>query len=292
MERVTSPSTPRMHVPPGHHYSPLPSGADIARAPATGGPGPREIPGVDLHDEAQWRLLHQLLPLYPATSTWLTAGAGGHFTLDNTWFTGSDAVLYALMLQHVRPRRVVEVGAGYTSALAYDVVQRFWSPKSGVEVDLTFIDPAAERVRELLPPDVLAGRLREQQVQDTPNDVFDALSSGDILMIDSSHVLKAGSDVHHLLLQVVPGLAPGVWVHLHDVFHPFEYPAGWLADGTALNEAYAVRALLQGNSSLRVMLWNHYLQRFAPGWFAEHMPLCLSAPFATGGIWLRTEGVA
>ena len=274
---------PHLHVPPGHHYSPIPSAADVHRAPAISGEGVVEIPGVELHEVQQWELLQELLVNYAETAAWLASGQPSRFTLDNTWFAGADAVFTALMLRHVRPCRVVEVGSGYSSALVLDVAETFLPTPP----QLLFIEPDATRLRSLVAPAEVAGRLLESQVQDIALEEFTALAAGDVLAIDSSHVMKAGSDVHYLLLEVLPRLAPGVWIHMHDIFHPFEYPVGWLAEGVALNEAYAVRAVLQSNTRLRITLWNHFLMRFSPDWFAEHMPLCLSAPFVTGGIWLR-----
>ena len=273
-----------LHVPPGHPYSPIPSAADRARAAATSGPGRADVPGVDLADDAQWALLERLLENYDQTAQWLTSEGPERFDLDNTWFAGADAVLYALMLREIRPRRLIEVGCGYSSALALDVIEDFLDP-----VALTLIEPDAARLRTLLSPADLANRLREEPVQDVPLDVFTDLAEGDVLAIDSSHVLRAGSDVQYLLFEVIPALNPGVFVHVHDIFHPFEYPADWLASGTALNEAYAWRTLLQSNSHMRIALWNHYLIRFHREWFAAHMPLCLSAPFTTGGLWVQVS---
>jgi hypothetical protein len=124
-------------------------------------------------------------------------------------------------------------------------------------------------------------------VQDVPLATFESLGPDDILFVDSSHVLKAGSDVQHLVDEVYPRLAPGVLLHVHDVFWPFEYPASWLATGCSLNEAYAIRALLQGSSAFEVVLWNDFLARFHRDRLAASMPLVLAGGFPTGGIWLR-----
>ena len=113
------------------------------------------------------------------------------------------------------------------------------------------------------------------------------LRSGDVLFVDSSHVLKAGSDVQHLMDEVFPRLASGVHIHVHDVFYPFEYPPGWLATGCAVNEAYALRALLQSSAAYEIVLFNTFLERFHRAWFAAHMPLVLEGRYPSGGIWLR-----
>lgn len=264
-----------LHVPPGHPYSPIPSAEDVARAAGTEGPGPLDIPGVDLREAAQWDLLAELLPWYESTAAWLLQRED---RLDNTWFAGADAVLYTLMLRRLRPARIVEVGCGYSSRLTVDAAEK-WLP----DLDLTMIEPDPGRVLELIaePESLIAS-----PVQDVDPAIFD---DADLVAIDSSHVMRAGSDVQHLLFTILPRLRSGTHIHVHDIFHPFEYPASWLRSGTALNEAYAWRALLQDSSRLHIVLWNHMLMRADRSWFESNMPLCLSAPFVTGGLWVEVR---
>lgn len=263
-----------LHVPPGHPYSPIPSPQDIARTASTDEGGIHEIPGVDLRIDEQWDLVNRLLPDYPAAADLLRTAQ--HYRLDNNWFAGADAVFTVLMLRHLQPGRVIEVGCGYSSALVADTLPG---------ADVTMIDPDPTRVSELL-GDV--PHLLPQPVQDVPLSVFDVLRAGDVLMVDSSHVVRAGSDVHHLLFNVLPRLPQGVFIHVHDIFFPFEYPRMWLDAGVSFNEAYAWRAVLMNARSPRIELWNHLLMRQDPDWFARNMPLVDSAPFPVGGLWVRT----
>jgi hypothetical protein len=263
-----------LHVPPGHPYSPIPSRDDIVRTQDTDRPTVQAIPGIDLRIDQQWELLHTLLPLYSDVAQLLVSSP--RFTLDNTWFTGADAVFMALMLRHLEPRRIVEVGSGYSSALIADTV-----PKT----HLTCIDPDPQRVQALLGDEVV---VIAEPAQDVDIAVFDALAAGDVLSIDSSHVMRAGSDVHHMLFTVLPRLPRGVHIQVHDIFFPFEYPREWLDAGVAFSEAYAWRAILMNSTRPSIELWNHLLITRDPDWFHTHMPLCFSAPFRTGGLWLCT----
>lgn len=271
-----------VHVPPGHPYSPIPSEQDVQRALARADAAPRTLPGIDLREAEQLALLEHLLPLYADLP--FTAAPGRHrYHYDNDWFPCFDAVGYALLLRHLRSRRVIEVGAGHSSALVLDVDELYLDGTTR----FTFIDPDAARLRSLIPAAELEGRLLESPVQEVPITLFDELGPGDILAIDSSHVLKAGSDVQHLVDEVFPRLTPGVYVHVHDVFYPFEYPATWLESHCAVNEAYVVRALLQSPSAFEIVLFNSYLARFNHDWFARHMPFVLEGRYPSGGIWLR-----
>jgi hypothetical protein len=102
-------------------------------------------------------------------------------------------------------------------------------------------------------------RLIQQKVQDVPLEAFDALAAGDVLFIDSSHVSKVGSDVNHLLFKVLPRLASGVRIHIHDVFLPFEYPRSWvLEQGRSWNEQYLLQALLMDSTVFGVVFGSAY----------------------------------
>jgi hypothetical protein len=109
-----------------------------------------------------------------------------------------------------------------------------------------------------------------------------------VLFVDSSHVAKVGSDVNRIVIEILPALARGVWVHFHDVFYPFEYPREWVEAGRAWNEGYLLRAFLQYNRAFSVQLFPTFLARFHPDRFAGGMSPCLRNP--GGALWLRKEG--
>src|SRR5207247_5820903 len=86
------------------------------------------------------------------------------------------------------------------------------------------------------------------------------LQSGDVLFIDSSHTVKIGGDVNYLFLEVLPRLKPGVIVHVHDIFLPFEYPREWVRDDFRFwAEQYLLQAFLTFNSEFQVLMANNYL---------------------------------
>ena len=190
-------------------------------------------------------------------------------------------MLYGMM-RHLRPKRIVEVGSGFSSAAMLDVNERVL----GGRTHLTFIDPDMSRVRALLRAgDQSRATMIERRVQDVPLEVFAALEAGDILFIDSSHVSKVGSDVNRLFFDVLPALRPGVCIHIHDVAGNLEYPAAWLAEGRAWNEQYLLRAFLMYNRSFEIALFTAWLFDTRPEFFRERMPLCTRG--GGGQIWLR-----
>ncbi|MBB1127435.1 class I SAM-dependent methyltransferase, partial [Thiospirillum jenense] len=126
--------------------------------------------------------------------------------------------------------------------------------------EITFIEPYPDRLLSLLKDgDREQVRLIDKRIQDVPSEVLLALESGDLLFIDSSHVVKCDSDLHHLMFEILPRLQPGVFVHFHDVFYPFDYPSEWLTNGWYWNENYFLRAFLSYNTEWRIVFFNTYM---------------------------------
>lgn len=271
------------HVPPGHYYSPVPAVADVrAQADRIFGPMPRTLAGIDLNEEGQLALLSALERYYPELPFAAKPQAGHRYGLDNPGYAWSDGIFLYAMLRHLAPRRIVEIGSGNSSCLILDVNDLYF----GGRVKCTFIEPEPARFQSLIRPDERdAVDLAATPLQDVPLATFETLAAGDILFVDSSHVSKAGSDVNHLFAEVLPRLRAGVYVHFHDVFHPFEYPSEWVYAGRAFNEAYVLRAFLAFNDCFEIVLFNTFLERFHTERFAARMPLCLRN--WGGSIWLR-----
>jgi hypothetical protein len=157
----------------------------------------------------------------------------------------------------------------------------------GADVEFTFIEPYPARLHELLrDSDASSVTLITKNLQEIGLERFTALRSGDILFVDSSHILKTHSDVNYILFEILPALRTGVLVHFHDIIYPFEYPKEWVLRGRVYNEAYAVRAFLQYNARFRIVLWNSYLRQFHGEWLAANMPLCLKG---NQSLWLERE---
>jgi predicted O-methyltransferase YrrM len=267
--------------PPGHFYSPLPSQAEIADAFARGGFGP-PFPGIDLNEAEQVARIERFAGYYAQQPFPSHPMAGRRFHLENGSYGPYDAIMLYSMLREARPRRIIEVGSGFSSAAMLDLNDHVL----GGAVHFTFIDPDLGRLRPLLRPDD-AGRvtLLEQRVQDVPLETFAALGENDVLFIDSSHVSKIGSDVNRLYFDVLPRLAPGVLIHIHDITGNLEYPREWLDEGRAWNEQYLLRAFLMNNSAYRIELFTAWLFNLRHAWLKAQMPLC--APGGGGQIWLR-----
>jgi hypothetical protein len=144
------------------------------------------------------------------------------------------------------------------------------------DTHLAFIDPYPERLQSLLRPDDHARcSVVAKKVQDVDLAVFTELEAGDILFVDSSHVVKVGSDVAWIIFEILPRLQSGVIVHFHDIPYPFEYPLHWLRAGRAWNEAYILRAFLQFNTDFEIRFFNDFMATFHGDAVRERMPAAM-----------------
>ena len=271
------------HFPPGHFHSPIPSLEDLRRRDtAVFENWPEQLPGIDLDAEGQLALFEAFRAYYDEIPFTAEKKEGLRFYFENPFYSYSDAIFLYCMIRHFKPRRMVEVGCGFSSALTLDTNDLFLDGA----IECTFIDSNPASLHSLLKPgDATSIRIISDIVQSVPLSTFDALSDGDILFVDSSHVSKAGSDLNHLMFNVLPRLARGVLVHFHDVFFPLEYPRDIVYQGIAWNEAYLLRAFLQYNSAFEVVFFNTYLETLYPRRIYGAMPLC--ARNSGGSIWLR-----
>lgn len=278
----------RVSHPIGHFYSPIVDPITLRDKLELIWPErPAEISGIDFSDDNHVEVLSEWFPRHIASYDYPEESSSHgetEFYTQNSQFSWLDARALFVFLLEVKPRKVIEIGSGYSSLLTADVNRRFLDRS----ISFCCIEPFP---REFLKAGVDGvTELIETEVQHVDLAVFDALSSGDVLFIDSSHVSKTGSDVNFLFFEVVPRLRPGVFVHVHDIFLPFDYPKDWvLEENRSWNEQYLLRALLMDSSRLEVVFGCSYA-------FFAHKDLVIRAlnlpgkvGFGGGSIWLRVK---
>jgi Methyltransferase domain len=268
--------------PPGHFYSPL---LDIQSL----GPAEPKMPfdgvecweHIDLRGSKQRSYYEDLLNSFPLLQFPGQRTDNYRFFTENGWFVLSDAFTLSGIIRKEKPRRIVEVGSGYSSAVILDTLNH-----TGESATLTFIEPFPDRLDALLSSeDKSCSTILVKRVQEVPLSIFDQLDAQDVLFIDSSHVAKIGSDVTFILLRILPRLRRGVLVHFHDIFYPFSYPVTWIREGRAWNESIFLRAFLMRNLDFQIIAFNAFAAHSFPELFRERLPGFLND---TGGsIWLR-----
>jgi Methyltransferase domain len=271
-----------VRFPPGHFYSPL---LDIQSL----GPVEPTMPfdgvecweHIDLRPSEQRSYYEDLLDRFHFLEFPRQKTDDYRFFTDNGWFVLSDAFTLSGVIRKEKPRRIVEVGCGFSSAVILDTLSH-----TGESATLTFIEPFPDRLYALLSSDDKScSTILVKRVQEVALSIFDELGAQDVLFIDSSHVAKIGSDVTFILLRILPRLKRGVLVHFHDIFYPFSYPVSWIREGRAWNESIFLRAFLMRNPDFHIMAFNGFAGDSFPEVFRERLPGFLND---TGGsIWLR-----
>lgn len=266
----------------GHFYSPLLDLSSIQAGDRTlPFDGPECWEQIDFRLRAQRACYKQLFRDFPPYPFPRERSPAFRYHYANEWYPLADALLLSGIIRKERPKRIIEVGSGYSSAVILDTIER-----EGRPVSLTCIDPFPNRLETVTSPsDRDACRIIPQRVQEVPLERFDELGPRDILFIDSSHVAKIGSDVAFLFLRVLPRLKPGVLIHFHDIFYPCSYPMDWIRKGWAWNESLFLRAFLIGNPAFRIVAFNAYANAHFPKLLRELAPGFLNHP--GGSLWLR-----
>lgn len=236
------------HVRAIHYYEPLPDFRRITRDAAA---QPRISPAIEFALDAQRELARRL------AGTCREELAGVNFDFSNGYFGGTDAATYYALIRHLRPRQVVEVGSGMSTRIAAAALAR--NRDEGRPGELLCIEPDPQ---PRLTDDMPQATLLQQPIEAVPLARFDSLQENDMLFIDSSHAVKFGGDVCRLFLEIVPRLNRGVWVHVHDVFFPYDYPATWVVDQRiAFTEQYLLEGFLAFNRAFAPQLCLHWLWR-------------------------------
>lgn len=261
------------YILPKNFYQPIPEKEDL-----TGNffDSTSEMIGVDFNKQYSLNLLDNVFPIYMDEFRHLFPkkakngkGNQGEFVLINGSFMAIDAHVYYSFIRYFKPRRIVEIGGGNSSILAKTACQKN-RKNDDVIGQLTVIEPYP--TKHLKQGVSEHDQLIEKKVQEINLEFFENLSTGDILFIDSSHVLRSGGDVQYEYLKILPRLAPGVLVHIHDISIPKSYPRVYFENGLYWNEQYLLQAFLVYNSRFEVIWPGNYMMINYPKKVCEVFP--------------------
>jgi Methyltransferase domain len=250
-----------LFAPPGHYYSPVVDPTDANRFISN---SPRIsddeiLPHIDT-DELSINF-KRLSRHFPKIKSFLGVTDALRYRESTNYFNYGDAYILASFIAEFRPKNFIEIGSGYSSACAIDT-----SDVMDTGTSFTFIDPNPERLNGLLlSRDKDSCRVYPTPVQDVDLRIFDILGESDILFLDTTHVLKTGSDLNFELFHILPRLKPGVIVHFHDIFCDWEYPDKWIyKDNRSWNEIYALRSFLMYNDDFEILYFNDFVWKRLP----------------------------
>ncbi len=263
-----------------HYYEPLFDTGPLRATLALD----RALPGIDLNAEEQLALLSKFDYGEELKALPLESDGPHSFHYHNSRFGPGDAELLYAIIRWVKPRRLVEIGSGFSTLLARQALGRNERESEACRCAHTCIEPYEEPWLEQTGATVL-----RERVENVPKSVFLELAHNDILFIDSSHVIRPGGDVLCEYLDILPLLKSGVLVHVHDVFTPRDYPAAWVCDEVRFwNEQYLLEAFLCHNQAFKIVSALNFLKHHYPDLIAAKFPVLGREMWREpGSLWLR-----
>ncbi len=246
------------HITPNHYYQPIP---DTRTLKDDLWQKQSELAGIDINEEGQINLLSQFssefkeeYESFPRIKT----SVPYQYYINNGAIESVDGEILYCIIRHFRPRKIFEIGSGNSTYLSAQAISKNKEKDNSYECELVAIEPYPnDLLRDGFPG---FSKLIPKKAEDIPLSEFKKLTENDILFIDSSHVLKIGSDVQYEYLEILPRLNKGIIVHLHDIFLPAEYPKEWvLKDYRFWTEQYLLQAFLAFNDSFKVLWAGSYM---------------------------------
>jgi predicted O-methyltransferase YrrM len=265
------------------YYSPVP---DVSRLRDEVWERRSELPGVELDSCKSMDFVErELAPAIAELDVPLDdPGLPGEFFLRNNNFEAVDAELLYGVIRSMRPARVIELGSGYSTLLINMACRR--NATAGVTTVHDAYDPFPRE--HIVGSGLLAPtRISAVSAVDVPLEAFAELQPGDVLFVDTTHTVKLASDVNFVILDVLPRLRPGVLVHFHDIFLPWEYPKAWFTKMRYFwAEQYLLQAFLAFNREFEVLVPAQVLAREHPARLRRVIPSFVEG-ISPGSMWLR-----
>ena len=213
--------------------------------------------GLRVDDQAALQFLSETCAPYRSEYRTFAPSPNGdesQYFLENGWFESVDAEILYSLLRRFQPANIVEVGSGFSTRVMRRAIN-----EGKLATRITSIDPH---------PNTSVAPYADECIKSPVEDIeaeriVDILNAGDILFIDSSHTVKTGGDVPYLFLEILPRLKPGVLIHIHDIFLPYDYPEKWVFEDWGWTEQYLVHAFLSFNQAFDILwlgsyMWEHH----------------------------------
>lgn len=272
----------RITILPNHFYQPIP---DLLNLKTKNFLKKNDLLGIKINFRNQLNFLQvkfvkvkKEFLLFKNYSQKIDNQKDPNFYFKNLAFDGVDALVYYCLIRFLHPQKIIEVGSGWSTKIAANAVFKNKNTK------LISIEPYPQPILAKGFPGLY--QLIQKKVEEISFKEFENLKANDILFIDSSHTVKTGGDVNYLFFEILPRLKKGVYVHIHDIFFPFDYPKEWvMKEHRFWNEQYLLQAFLMFNDSFEIVYSNSLMGHKYP---KEVKKVFSNSPFLKGGsIWLK-----
>lgn len=270
--------TDYLYARPFNYYeSPYPDIVEIHKKEKQIFTDDKEVLDIDFNIDRQFELIKMMQDINLPQWSVNKENSVYRYYYENKWFRKECAEALYYMLRIIKPKRIIEIGSGFSTAVMLDTNENYFNN----QMEILSIEPRANRLKELLKPEDNL-KIYEKDLQEVSLDFFDILDNDDILFIDSSHVSKINSDVNYLFFEILPRIKKNVYIHFHDMFYPFTYPSEWIYQGRAYNEMYLLRAFLMNNKQYSIQLFGDMLQKKCSDKIDIKLRGC-----GTGSIWIK-----
>jgi predicted O-methyltransferase YrrM len=211
----------------------------------------RNLPGINFNIDKQIEFLQQ----FSYTDEFKTF-LNKDFYFGNGSFENGDAEYLYNFIRVKKPNKIIEVGCGFSTLIIQNAIKKNFD-ENNIKTEHICIEPYENE--HLSNFDLTFKKLKIEKVN---LDFFKTLSENDFLFIDSSHIIRPNGDVLYEFLEILPTLNRGVYVHVHDIFTPYDYPKDWILEKVRFwNEQYLLEAFLTNNNEWEIIGSLYYLKR-------------------------------
>lgn len=216
----------------------------------------RNLPGINMNISEQIKLLNNLIHYNELKELKLNElSSNSKFNIKNNFFEGGDVDIYYQIIRYFKPKKIIEIGSGYSSLIALEAIKNNKNKENFV-TNIICIEPFENKWLEKTGVKVI-----REKVENVKEDLLTSLKKNDILFVDSSHVIKPQGDLLKIFLEILPKLEKGVLVHIHDIFTPRDYPSKWLKEENRFyNEQYLFEAIMGHSSRYKIICSLNYLK--------------------------------
>ncbi len=246
------------HITPNHFYFPIPDTRTLKDKLWL---RQSKLVGIDINENKQLELLTLFSSKFeneynnfPMHKTQIPH----QYYVNNGNFRSVDGEILYCMMRYFKPKKIIEIGSGFSTYLSAQAILKNKKEDNSYKCKLIAIEPYPNNILKKGFPGL--SKLISKRVQDIPLSFFKKLNENDILFIDSSHILKIGSDVEYEFLEILPRLNKGVLIHIHDIFLPSQYPKEWVLNLFRFyTEQYLLHALLIFNNNFDILWAGRYM---------------------------------
>jgi predicted O-methyltransferase YrrM len=244
----------------------------------------RNLPGIDWNNEQQLGILNQFhfseeLKYFP-----LEKQSDTEYYYNNEMYSSGDSEYLYNMVRLFKPKRIIEIGSGNSTLMVINALRKNKTENTEFQCQHICVEPFEQPWLEKVEVQLMRNKVEELELS-----FFKTLEKNDILFIDSSHVIRPQGDVLFEILEILPILNPGVFIHIHDIFTPKDYLDEWIYEDKKLwNEQYLLEAFLSFNSDFEIIGAVNYLSHKYRGLFGEKCPVFKSQiGREPGSFWIR-----